>query len=139
MGLDDVRGAPVDHGRVELLVLRPTVGERETPQQVRLDVVEGVGGDQADVGAARGGPRSLGLELVTRLVQVDLGGAEGQCPATVAERHRSHAQDLFVEGHGGVDVRHRQHQVVKPVDPHRASFVTSRPSPPWSRSQRVSG
>jgi hypothetical protein len=45
MGLDDVRGAPVDHGRVELLVLRPTVGERETPQQVRLDVVEGVVGD----------------------------------------------------------------------------------------------
>jgi len=44
-GLDEVRGAPADHGRVELLVRRPAVDERETPDEVRLDIVEGVVGD----------------------------------------------------------------------------------------------
>jgi hypothetical protein len=55
-GLDDVRGAPVDHGRVEMLVLRPTVGERETPDHVHLDVVEGVVGDNWRVRGSSRGP-----------------------------------------------------------------------------------
>jgi len=44
-GLDEVRQAPPDNGRVELLVVRPAVDARETPSRVHLDVVEGVLGD----------------------------------------------------------------------------------------------
>jgi hypothetical protein len=44
-GLDALLAAPADHGRVALLVRRPNVGERETPGELRLDVVEGVVGD----------------------------------------------------------------------------------------------
>jgi len=54
-GLDDVRAAPADHGRVELLVRRPAVDARETPAEVRLDMVEGVVGDNWRV---RGSSRS---------------------------------------------------------------------------------
>jgi hypothetical protein len=44
-GLNDVCAAPADRGRVELLVRRPAVDERETPGEVHLDLAEGVVGD----------------------------------------------------------------------------------------------
>jgi hypothetical protein len=44
-GLDDVRQAPRDQGRVELLVRRPAVDVRETRDELLLDLVEGVVGD----------------------------------------------------------------------------------------------
>jgi hypothetical protein len=44
-GVDDVRAAPRDDGRVELIVRRPAVGEREVLEAAQLDVVTGLTGD----------------------------------------------------------------------------------------------
>ena len=44
-GLDHVRAAPVDRGRVELIVRRPAVGEREILDVGELDLAEGLVGD----------------------------------------------------------------------------------------------
>lgn len=44
-GLDAVRGSPSDAGRVERIVRRPAVGEREAVDQVRISVEAGVEGD----------------------------------------------------------------------------------------------
>ncbi|MBM3671796.1 MAG: MOSC domain-containing protein [Actinobacteria bacterium] len=44
-GVDDVRGAPKDDGRVELIVARPDVEERTVLEKARLDEVEGLVGD----------------------------------------------------------------------------------------------
>jgi len=44
-GLEHVRAAPADAGRVELLVRRPREGEREVLGAARLDLVEGLVGD----------------------------------------------------------------------------------------------
>jgi hypothetical protein len=43
--LDDLRAAPTDHGRVALVVRRPTHGEREVLEEGRLDLTEGLVGD----------------------------------------------------------------------------------------------
>ncbi|HVA75194.1 MAG TPA: MOSC domain-containing protein [Acidimicrobiales bacterium] len=44
-GLDWIREAPADAGRVELIVRRPAVDERELLPEGRLDEVEGLAGD----------------------------------------------------------------------------------------------
>lgn len=44
-GLDGVRAAPADEGRVELLVRRPAVDERETVHEAELDAAVGLVGD----------------------------------------------------------------------------------------------
>jgi MOSC domain-containing protein YiiM len=44
-GLPTVRGAPSDDGRVELIVRRPAVGEREVTPEAELIVGEGLEGD----------------------------------------------------------------------------------------------
>jgi hypothetical protein len=44
-GLDEVRQAPPDDGRVELLVARPAEGERELLTEGHLDLVAGLVGD----------------------------------------------------------------------------------------------
>src|SRR5262245_60658880 len=44
-GLDEVRRAPADHGRVELIVRRPAVNERELLDEGRFDLAEGLVGD----------------------------------------------------------------------------------------------
>ncbi len=44
-GLDAIRESPADHGVVRLLVSRPAVDERQTPQEAVIDVVEGLVGD----------------------------------------------------------------------------------------------
>jgi hypothetical protein len=44
-GLDEIRRAPADHGRVELIVRRPTVDQRELLDEGTLDPVEGLVGD----------------------------------------------------------------------------------------------
>lgn len=43
--LDDLRSAPPDRGRVELIVRRPDKGEREVLEEGDLDVIEGLVGD----------------------------------------------------------------------------------------------
>ena len=44
-GMDHVLAAPRDHGRVEMLVVRPGEDERTTPDEVRCTVLGGVEGD----------------------------------------------------------------------------------------------
>ncbi|HEX6310830.1 MAG TPA: MOSC domain-containing protein [Acidimicrobiia bacterium] len=44
-GLDDVRAAPGDDGRVALVVRRPAVGEREVVTEAELDPASGLVGD----------------------------------------------------------------------------------------------
>lgn len=48
-GLDDVRDAPSDDGRVELIVRRPALGEREILDVGELDPAVGLVGDTWDV------------------------------------------------------------------------------------------
>jgi hypothetical protein len=44
-GLDDIRRSPTDKGRVELIVRRPAVDEREVLDEGQLDLTEGLVGD----------------------------------------------------------------------------------------------
>lgn len=44
-GLDEIRRSPRDNGRLELIVRRPALGEREVLQEGRLDTIEGLVGD----------------------------------------------------------------------------------------------
>ena len=59
-GLDDIRRSPTDDGRVELIVRRPAVDEREVLEEGQLDLAEGLVGDTWNVrGSSRtpdGGP-----------------------------------------------------------------------------------
>jgi hypothetical protein len=77
--------------------------------------------DQADVRASRRRAQRLGLELLAGLVEIDLAAPEGQRGAPGAEGHHVHAEDPVVEPDGRLDARHRQHEMIKPVNPHRAS------------------
>ena len=44
-GVDHILASPSDNGELKLIVRRPAVDERETPQQARLDVEVGLVGD----------------------------------------------------------------------------------------------
>jgi hypothetical protein len=44
-GLDHIREAPRNHGRLVLVVRRPEVGQRELPEEAVLDQVTGLDGD----------------------------------------------------------------------------------------------
>ena len=44
-GLDEILRSPADVGTIELIVRRPAEGERETPAEAVLDLVEGLVGD----------------------------------------------------------------------------------------------
>jgi hypothetical protein len=55
-GLPDVQRSPQDVGRLELIVRRPTVGEREELTEAVLDVDEGLVGDSWRARGSRGTP-----------------------------------------------------------------------------------
>jgi len=44
-GVDHILASPADGGELKLIVRRPNVDERETPKQARLDVDQGLVGD----------------------------------------------------------------------------------------------
>ena len=44
-GLDHIRRSPADHGRIELIVRRPAVDQREVLAEAELDVTAGLAGD----------------------------------------------------------------------------------------------
>ncbi len=44
-GLDEIRRSPKDEGLLEMIVRRPQTGEREVLEQGKLDLVEGLVGD----------------------------------------------------------------------------------------------
>jgi MOSC domain-containing protein YiiM len=55
-GLESVRSSARDEGTVELLVVRPTVEERQVPAQVVVDVEQGLVGDNWRERGSRRGP-----------------------------------------------------------------------------------
>ena len=78
--LDELRAAPADQGRVELVVRRPATGEREVLTEGTLDPVEGLVGDNWSVRGSRmtsDGSAHPGMQLnvinvrVSTLVAVD--------------------------------------------------------------------
>ena len=44
-GVDHILDSPADNGELKLIVRRPDIEQRETPQQARLDVDQGLVGD----------------------------------------------------------------------------------------------
>jgi hypothetical protein len=52
-GLGDIRRSPKDEGVLELIVRRPSVGERESLPEGELDVVQGLVGDTWSTRASR--------------------------------------------------------------------------------------
>ncbi len=63
-GLDTVREAPTDRGRLELVVVRPEVGEREVLDEATLDLDDGVVGDRwRDAGRSGGRPANVNAQV----------------------------------------------------------------------------
>jgi hypothetical protein len=59
-GIDDIRRSPSDAGRLELIVRRPAVDEREALDNARLDRVEGLVGDSWRSRGSRSTPDGAG-------------------------------------------------------------------------------
>ena len=55
-GLPEIRRAPRDEGRLELIARRPQVGERELLEEADVDLVLGVVGDRWSLGRGHRGP-----------------------------------------------------------------------------------
>ena len=63
-GLDAVREAPTDRGTLELVVVRPEVGEREVLDEATLDLDDGVVGDRwRNAGRSGGRPANLSAQV----------------------------------------------------------------------------
>src|ERR671914_2318144 len=77
--LEDVRAAPADAGRLELVVRRPVEGEREALDAGELDLVEGLVGDRWARGK-RGRTPDPATQLTlmsTRAAELVAGGRRG--------------------------------------------------------------
>jgi hypothetical protein len=61
--LEDIRGAPADDGRLELIVRRPAPDEREIVGEARLDLDLGLAGDRWATQDARSTPIYLAAQL----------------------------------------------------------------------------
>jgi hypothetical protein len=99
-GLERIRQAPRDHGTLELIVRRPEIGERETLDEGRLDLAEGLVGDNWRArGSSRTPDRSAHPEMQLTIMS-------SRVIALIAgeRRHWSAAGDqLFVDMDLGVD------------------------------------
>ena len=63
-GLDTVREAPTDRGTLELVVVRPEVGEREVLDEATLDLEDGVVGDRwRNAGRSGGRPANVNAQV----------------------------------------------------------------------------
>ena len=63
-GLDTVREAPTDRGTLELVVVRPEVGEREVLDKATLDLDDGVVGDRwRNAGRSGGRPANVNAQV----------------------------------------------------------------------------
>ena len=63
-GLDTVREAPADRGTLELVVVRPEVGEREVLDEATLDLEDGVVGDRwRNAGRSGGRPANVNAQV----------------------------------------------------------------------------
>jgi MOSC domain-containing protein YiiM len=91
-GLDHVRSAPRDEGRVELIVRRPAVDEREVVEAADLDVEDGLVGDNWSLRGRSGG------RLANRDTQVTVMGSRAVALAAGDRDRWSLAGDqLFVD------------------------------------------
>jgi MOSC domain-containing protein YiiM len=86
-GLDDIRMAPSDHGRVQLIVRRPAENEREILDEATLDAAEGLVGDtwlaRGSSGTADGHP-PLDTQITVmnaRVASLVASDADRQCLA----------------------------------------------------------
>lgn len=78
-GLDEVRAAPADTGRVELVLRRPAEGERELLDVAELDPEQGVVGDRWSQGKHGRAPKSADTQLTlmsSRAAELVSGGRE---------------------------------------------------------------
>ena len=80
------------------------------------DALQRPQGDQAQIDGARCRFDRLGLELTPGLMQIEFLLAEYQGAAPGAEALVAHAQHALIEIDGGVDIRHRQYQMVQSLD-----------------------
>ena len=63
-GLDTVREAPSERGTLELVVVRPEVGEREVLDEATLDLDDGVVGDRwRNAGRSGGRPANVNAQV----------------------------------------------------------------------------
>jgi MOSC domain-containing protein YiiM len=63
-GLNTVREAPTDRGTLELVVVRPEVGEREVLDEATLDLDDGVVGDRwRSAGRSGGRPANVNAQV----------------------------------------------------------------------------
>jgi MOSC domain-containing protein YiiM len=62
-GLDEIREAPKDGGRVQLIMRRPQEGERELVETAELDTEVGVVGDRWSHGRSGGRPRNPATQV----------------------------------------------------------------------------
>jgi hypothetical protein len=77
-GLDSVREAPADAGRVELVLRRPVEGERELLDVAELDTEEGVVGDRWAAGkrGRRPDPETMLTLMSSRAAELVSGGRD---------------------------------------------------------------
>jgi MOSC domain-containing protein YiiM len=80
-GLDHVRAAPADEGTLELIVRRPTTGEREVLAEGELDVGLGLVGDSWSERGSRPNPKAQVTVMSARAAALIAGEREHWPPA----------------------------------------------------------
>jgi MOSC domain-containing protein YiiM len=79
--LAHVRAAPRDEGTLELIAIRPAVGEREVVQEAELDVEQGVIGDSWGRRGKRPNPKSQVAIMSARAAAMIAGERDRWAPA----------------------------------------------------------
>ncbi len=94
LGLPRIGASPDDEGLVEMLVIRPVVDQRETPDSVEVSADLGVHGDRWSMGKSREYPETQITIINSRLLDLVSGGRERWALAgdnVVADLDLSHA------------------------------------------------
>jgi hypothetical protein len=93
-GLDDIRRAPKDEGRLEMIVRRPAVDQREVLQEGKLDLADGLLGDSWKArGSSRTADGSAHPEMQINLMNARVVALLAQ----EKERWQLAGDQLFVE------------------------------------------
>ena len=82
------------------------------------DLREGHSGEKAKVGATGGRARGLWLELVPRLMQINLLYPEPQRHAPTLEGLDRHSEHARIPVAGRVEIAYREHEMVETIHPH---------------------
>ena len=92
--LDDIRSAPTDHGRIEMIVRRPAEGEREVLDTAELSIDEGLVGDDW---RARSGRRFPGDEPTPENQLTIMNSRAAQAMAVSRDRWPLAGDQLYVD------------------------------------------